>query len=216
MIHGRQPLPGRRAAIGHTSSPGVVYRMLKTRRALQTPPAEPRVRRAYFDCRYGQLHMHYAIPGGGGFEEATPLLCIPGAPGGGRFFQPLLLSLGRDRSVYAPDLPGRGESDPIGVHVDSSDIGAALFDFLDSMHLRSVDLLTHDNGIAVALAMLRLRPEQIGRVVLSPGTEAVRAEARTLRQPTLVIDLRAAEPGERDSAELEHQAAQLRDFLGLA
>ena len=29
----------------------------------------------------------------------------------GRAFRPLLRDLGRDRSVYAPDLPGSGESD---------------------------------------------------------------------------------------------------------
>ncbi len=85
--------------------------MTKARRATQFLQTEPRLRRAYFDCRYGQLHMRYAIPGGGGFDEATTLLCIPGAPGTGRFFAPLLLPLGRDRSVYAPDLPGCGESD---------------------------------------------------------------------------------------------------------
>ena len=30
-----------------------------------------RLRRAYFDSRYGQLHVHQAIPPGGGFDEAV-------------------------------------------------------------------------------------------------------------------------------------------------
>ena len=34
--------------------------------------AKPRVRRGYFESRYGQLHVHNAIPPGGGFEEGTP------------------------------------------------------------------------------------------------------------------------------------------------
>lgn len=190
--------------------------MIKVRRAIQTTPAEPRVRRAYFECRYGQLHMHYAIPAGGGFDEATSLLCIPGAPGLGRFFRPLLQSLGRDRSVYAPDIPGCGESDPPAERVDGAQIGAALSDFLDSMHLRHVDLLAHGDGVGIALALVQQRPSLIGRVVLSPGTEAVRAEARALRIPALVIDLQAAGADERDAGEIERQAGQLRDFLGLA
>jgi len=175
-------------------------------------PAEPRVRRAYFDCRQGQLHVHYAIPGGGGFDEATPLLCLPGAPGSGRFFVPLLTSLGRDRSAYAPDLPGCGESDPSSGPVGDLDGAQGLFDFLDSLRLRRVDLLAHAQGVALALTMLELRPAHIGRLVLSPGTEAVRNEARALRHPALVIDLAPVAVGDDV---LERQAVQLRDFLGL-
>jgi hypothetical protein len=53
-------------------------------------------------------------------------------------------------------------------------------------------------------------------VVLSPSTEAVRGEARAIKQPQLVIDLRPVDAGGHGAAELERQAAQLRDFLGLA
>jgi pimeloyl-ACP methyl ester carboxylesterase len=183
-------------------------------RAVATP--EPRVRRAYFDCRYGQLHVHYAIPAGGGFDEATTLLCIPGPAGLGKFFRPLLLPLGRDRSVYAPDLPGCGESDPTSGDLSNIDTAAALGDFLDSMHLRQVDLLAHDTGVTTAIALAGLRPGQIGRMVLSPNTDSVRGEARALKQRQLVIDLRPAEAGGHGAVELERQAAQLRDFLGLA
>ncbi len=177
--------------------------------------AETRVRRAYFDCRYGQLHMRYAIPGGGGFDEATTLLCIPGTPGSGRFFDPLLLPLGRDRSVYAPDLPGCGESDPPPAPGTSAALAAALGDFLDSMHLRRVDLLAHEEGVAVATELARQRPAQVGRIVLSPDTDSVRTQTRSLRHPALVIDLRSAPERTDADGQLEHQAAQLRDFLGL-
>jgi pimeloyl-ACP methyl ester carboxylesterase len=191
--------------------------MIKARREVRAAAAlEPRVRRAYFDCRYGQLHLHYAIPAGGGFDEATTLLCIPGAPGLGRFFRPLLMPLGRDRSVYAPDLPGCGESDPGSSPPDNAGIAAALGDFLDSMHMRQIDLLAHESGVGVAIALAQQRAAQVGRMVLSPNTDAVRTEARTLRQPQLVIDLRPVDAGGNGAAELERQAAQLRDFLGLA
>jgi pimeloyl-ACP methyl ester carboxylesterase len=191
--------------------------MVRARREVRVAAAlEPRVRRAYFDCRYGQLHMHYAIPAGGGFDEATTLLCIAGSPGLGRFFRPLLLPLGRDRSVYAPDLPGCGESDPAPGERPPPDAAPALADFLDSMHLRQIDLLAHDTGVGVAIALAQQRSNQIGRVVLSPNTDAVRSEARALKQPQLLIDLRPADAAGHHSAELERQAAQLRDFLGLA
>jgi pimeloyl-ACP methyl ester carboxylesterase len=174
------------------------------------------VRRAYFDCRFGQLHVHYAIPAGGGFDEATTLLCVPGAAGLGRFFRPLLMPLGRDRSVYAPDLPGSGESDPPPGRLDADSAAAALGDFLDSMHFKQIDVLAHDSGVTIALTLAAQRPTQVGRVVLSPNTDSVHTDARTLKQPHLVIDLRPADAGGHNAAELERQAAQLRDFLGLA
>ena len=189
--------------------------MNKPRRAMQPVPVEPRVRRAYFDCRYGQLHVHYAIPGGGGFDEATTLLCIPGLPGTGRFFRPLLLPLGRDRSVYAPDLPGSGESDPTPGPIGNAELAGALGDFLDSMHVRRVDVLAHAEGVGIALALLAQRTAQVGRLVLSPSSETVQVPARELRLPVLVIDLHAPESGNREIAELERQAGQLREFLEL-
>src|SRR5204862_207555 len=44
------------------------------RRQTPTRPvaAQARVRRGYFECRYGQLHVHNSIPPGGGLEAAAP------------------------------------------------------------------------------------------------------------------------------------------------
>jgi pimeloyl-ACP methyl ester carboxylesterase len=118
--------------------------------------------------------------------------------------------------VYAPDLPGCGESDPPPGPLDNAGVAAALGDFLDSMHLRQIDLMAHESGVAVAIALAQQRPAQVARVVLSPNTDAVRGEARAIKQPQLVIDLRPPDAGGHDAGELERQAAQLRDFLGLA
>src|ERR1700689_3488874 len=126
-------------------TPGVTRCMNRAQRAVLPAPTEPRVRRAYFDCRYGQLHVHYAIPAGGGFDEATALLCIAGAPGSGRFFHPLLAPLGRDRCVYVPGLPASGELDGGATHASSADFAAALGDFVDSMLVRQFDLLAHES-----------------------------------------------------------------------
>jgi pimeloyl-ACP methyl ester carboxylesterase len=132
------------------------------------PPAdtEPRVRRGYFECRYGQLHVHNAIPPGGGFEEATSLICLAGAPGSGRVFRPLLALIGRDRSVYAPDLPGCGESDAPPHAVPATDYAAAIGDFLDSVRLRVVDVLGQGAGAVLATELAVTRGEKVRRVVL--------------------------------------------------
>ena len=81
--------------------------------------APPRLRRAYFECRYGQLHVHNAIPAGGGFDELTTLICLHASSSTGRVFLELSRILGASRSIYSPDTPGCGESDaPPGQLVD--------------------------------------------------------------------------------------------------
>jgi pimeloyl-ACP methyl ester carboxylesterase len=132
------------------------------------PP--PRLRRAYYDCRYGQLHLHNAIPAGGGFDELTPVLCVHGGGETGHVFTPLLGVLGYERSVYAPDLPGCGQTDP-APGVDAVEAGVHMLeDFLDSMRIRSFDLVTVGDGQAVGQQLARARGAAIRRSIqLAPG-----------------------------------------------
>src|SRR5579863_6266647 len=79
---------------------------------LPLPPVTVRTRRAYFDCRFGQLHVRTAFPTTGGFDEGVTLFCLHPEDGSSRTFNRFLPEIADDRSVYAPDLPGCGESDP--------------------------------------------------------------------------------------------------------
>lgn len=166
--------------------------------------SEPRVRRGYFECRYGQLHVHNAIPPGGGFEEGTALLCLHGAGQTGRVFQRFLPLLGRDRSVYAPDIPGSGESDgPSRISV--VDAAVALGDFLDTMRFRQIDVLGYQSGSFVAAELALARPQQVRRVVMvgvPAGPEAERL--RQIGQPVLIG---------RTKDELWDSTQRARDFL---
>ena len=126
----------------------------------------PRLRRAYYDCRFGQLHLHNAIPAGGGFDELTAVICLHGYGQTGRVFAPLLHSLGFERSVYALDLPGHGESDPApGVDPVTAAVQAA-GDFVDSMRIRKFDLLARAEGCAAARLLAGQRSQAVRRVVM--------------------------------------------------
>ncbi len=167
--------------------------------------SEPRVRRGYFECRYGQLHVHNAIPPGGGFEEGTALLCLHGTGQTGRVFQRFLPLLGRDRSVYAPDLPGCGESDGAATRLGVVDTATALGDFLDNMRFRQVDVLGYQSGSLVAAELAVARPQQVRRVVMLGVPASPEAERlRQIGQPVLIA---------RTKDELWDSTQRARDFL---
>ncbi|MGH8322275.1 MAG: alpha/beta fold hydrolase [Steroidobacteraceae bacterium] len=153
--------------------------------------AKPRVRRGYFESRYGQLHVHNAIPPGGGFEEGTPLLCLHKSLLSGRLFERFLALAGRDRSVYAPDLPGFGDSDPPSSRPAIVDYAASIGDFLDSMRFRQIDILGYHTGSLVAAELAISRPKQVRRVVLVSVPLLTEGERESLRRVTLSISATA-------------------------
>jgi pimeloyl-ACP methyl ester carboxylesterase len=137
----------------------------------------------YVDCRFGQLHLHTAFPSSGGFDELTPLVCVPPLTKSGRVFRPLLKDLGRDRSAYAPDLPGCGESDGVGAGTaaGAEQYALACTDLLDSLRQRHVDVIAQGEGADAAIALVKLRPGSlVRRLVFSGASPAAVAAARQL------------------------------------
>ena len=134
-----------------------------------------RTRRAYFDCRFGQLHVRTAFPTTGGFDEGVTLVCLHSREGSSRSFARFLPEIADDRSVYAPDLPGFGESDAAPI-LDRADVGradvgraeaaCAIGDLAMDLRLRQIDLLGVRFGAAVAIDLASARPELVRRLVL--------------------------------------------------
>ncbi len=182
------------------------------------------LRRMYVDCRYGQLHVRSAFGSTGGFDELTPLVCLHDAPMSGGTFDAFLPLLGTDRSVYAPDLPGFGESDPPQAPPSVADHAAAVGDFLDQLRLRQVDVLGYRVGAAIAAELAVARPAQVRRVVmagaplfdeaereafrLQPGRSAVREDGAHLVE-AWTKNLRRRGPG----APLEQVASEFAEAL---
>jgi pimeloyl-ACP methyl ester carboxylesterase len=133
-----------------------------------TAPAKPAVnlRRLYVDCRFGQLHVRSAFPSNGGFDELTPLVCLHQSPMSSRTFRHFLGPMATDRSVFAPDTPGFGESDPPASQPAIADYAGAMLDFLDQMRLRQVDLLGYHTGAAIAAEMAIAMPARVRRIVM--------------------------------------------------
>ncbi|MFJ1759840.1 alpha/beta fold hydrolase [Amycolatopsis sp. NPDC088138] len=71
----------------------------------------------------------------------------------------------------APDLPLGSHDLPMRADADLSPAGAAdvIADFLEALDLRDVTLVANDTGGALTQILLSRRPEQVGRVVLTPS-----------------------------------------------
>lgn len=154
---------------------------------------EVRARRAYFDTRFGQLHVRTAFPGTGGFDEHTTLVCIHAlrpiaGAASSRVFAPLLGLIAADRSVYAPDRPGCGESDGSAEGECAATHAQAMSDLAADLRLRKIDLLGLEDGCEVAVQLAIAHPDLVRRVVfLASTSSASSARASPVTQPTLVL-----------------------------
>jgi pimeloyl-ACP methyl ester carboxylesterase len=153
---------------------------------LAASPTTVRTRRAYFDCKFGQLHVRTAFPATGGFDEQVTLFCLHPLDASSRLFSRFLPELADLRSVYAPDLPGCGESDPSPTRSIASD-AMAISDMADDLRLRKIDLLGVHYGAEVAMAIAAARAQLVRCLVLLGPPAGGRISAVPHRH--LVIDV---------------------------
>ena len=161
--------------------------MAKHHRLSTAPQSVVRTRRAYFDCKFGQLHVRTAFPTTGGFDEHVTLICLHSREGSSRSFARFLPEIADDRSVYAPDLPGFGESDP-APSLSHTDAAQAVLDLANDLRLRRIDLLGLRFGAAVALELAAAQPELVRRLVLvgTPPMDRV----PLLKQHSLIVPIK--------------------------
>src|ERR1700674_3346794 len=140
---------------------------------LSVPPIVVRTRRAYFDSKFGQLHVRTAFPTTGGFDEQVTLFCLHPIDASSRTFSRFLPELADVRSVYAPDLPGYGESDSSPTR-SIADAATSISDLANDLRLRQIDLLGVQYGAEIALELAAARPELVRRLVLAGVPSAER------------------------------------------
>jgi len=114
-----------------------------------------------------------AFPTSGGFDEKVTLFCLHASGSSGRQFGRFLPLAATQCSVYAPDLPGCGESDPAPTF-GPVDAAAAVADLATDLRLRQLDVLGFREGAAVAVEFAFARPDLVRRVILIRGTASLR------------------------------------------
>ena len=108
--------------------------------------------------------------------EGAPLLFLHGA-GGIPTWEGVLPLLARAYHVYAPLLPGFGQSTGLECLEDQLDLVLHSFDVLDALGLEHPYVLGESMGGWIAAEMAALRPKEIGRLALAAPVGLWRDEA---------------------------------------
>jgi pimeloyl-ACP methyl ester carboxylesterase len=108
--------------------------------------------------------------------EGAPLLFLHGA-GGVPMWEGVLPLLAREYHVYAPLLPGFGQSTGLDHLEDHWDVFLHGFDVMDALGLDRPYLVGESMGGWIAAEMAALRPKEIGRLALAAPIGLWRDEA---------------------------------------
>jgi pimeloyl-ACP methyl ester carboxylesterase len=154
----REQFRSARSSTTPASAPGLG----RARAADGTTPA---VRRRYRDGTHGQWHLREA-----GGASGSPVLLLPETPGSSAGLLPLLAEFATTgRPVWAPDLPGQGETAavvrPDGKPPALSDFVDALLGLLETNAKEPVDIVASFSASPLALAAAARSPGRIRSVV---------------------------------------------------
>ncbi len=109
-----------------------------------------------------RFHVHGARPSRK--RRTTPVLLLHGVPETAACWRDLMPELAKDRVVIAPDLKGLGLSEargPYDLATVAAELAALVLHEVDG----PVDVVGHDWGGSIALALAGARPELVRRVV---------------------------------------------------
>ena len=145
---------------------------------LPDPLARPRSTqtRGYVTLPHGQIALRRFGPTD---SAARPLLLLHEAPGSSASLQPLAAALAEDRTVYAIDLPGVGESDPLPTP-DAAGYAEVLLRLIDALGLPSVDVHAECTSAPLALQFARGASNRVHALVLDGLPLLSAAERRAL------------------------------------
>ena len=125
-----------------------------------------RVRKAYVDGQYGQIH--YRIADAQSKADKPPLLCLHQSPKCGLEFAEFMQAAAHDRTVIAPDYPGYGMSDaaPSEELTTIPMYAEEMWRLVDHLSLDRLDLFGNHTGSKVAAEMAMQQPERVRSIAM--------------------------------------------------
>lgn len=111
--------------------------------------------------KVGELDIHYLTGGHG-----DPLVVVHGGSDGARAWMKNMAELSKNYTVYVPDLPGFGRSQPIDGNYYILELVEFVDEFLHNLGLKSFHLMGHSLGGGIALSYALRFPHKIKKLVL--------------------------------------------------
>ena len=128
----------------------------------------------------GGIRYHYRLASPA-CPTGTPVVLVHGLGVSSAYWRRVQPLLARERAVYAPDLPGFGDTTRPDSVLDGVGLARALGDWLAALHLARVHLLGHSLGGQIAATFADLRPAAVARLILV-GTTIGRGGTASPRQ----------------------------------
>jgi len=132
---------------------------------MDAQPGTARIRRSFVDQPHGQVHVRQAgTPG-----RALPVVMLHQSPGSAKQLEGFLLAFARSgRFALAPDTPGNGDSDPLGLaQPEIGDLAAAQFAAIDALLPgQRFDLYGSHTGASIAMEIAIAHPDRVNSLII--------------------------------------------------
>lgn len=160
----------------------------------------------------GEIRYHYRVASPA-HPTTIPLVLVHGLGVSGRYWQRVQPLLARTRAVYAPDLPGFGDTTRPDEVLGSIGLARALGDWLDGLRVSRVHLLGHSLGGQIAAIFAYLRPTMVARLVLVGSTIGTCGASSPHQMIGLLRDAARESPSLLPCVLLDYQRAGPRRVL---
>jgi 2-hydroxy-6-oxonona-2,4-dienedioate hydrolase len=136
------------------------------------PVSAPPSRIQHHEVNIGPYKIHYRHhePPGGQAAGRPPIVLVHGFVVSGTYLEPSMQPLAEETSVYAPDLPGHGQSNGADEPLSIPELADVLMDWTRKIGLEQVDLVGNSMGCSIATAAAERHGEHIRRLVLQGPT----------------------------------------------
>lgn len=99
--------------------------------------------------------------------DGPPVVLLHGWGGSSRYWQTTMEALAASHRVYAPDLPGYGESPPLPDVASNERLAALVIEFADALGIERFALNGHSFAASIAVYLAAGWPERVDRLVLT-------------------------------------------------
>lgn len=135
------------------------------------------------------LRWHFKVSTTPLHSTLLPIVLIHGLGVSSRYMIPTAERLAAQRSVYAPDLPGFGESDKPQSALHIAEMADALMEWMRAVEVKRAVLLANSIGCQIAVDLALRYPELVERMILVSPTVDPRARGVFRQFLRLLLDV---------------------------